>query len=54
MKDHTQLICYAIGGIFVVLIVYALRDYLVIGLVSAGAIFLSQLTTESNDRNHRR
>ena len=54
MKDHTQLICYAIGGIFVVLVVYTLRDYLVIGLVSAGAIFLYKLTTDSNDRNNRR
>lgn len=48
-----QLILYAIGGIFVLLVVYTLRDYLVIGLVSAGAIFLYKLITESNDRNRR-
>jgi hypothetical protein len=48
-----QLILYAIGGTFVLLMVYVLRDYLVIGLVSAGAIFLYKLTTESNDRNRR-
>ena len=50
MKDHTQLICYAIGGVFVVLIVYKLRDYIVIGLVSAGAIYLYRLATDPNDR----
>jgi len=54
MNEKPQLILYAIGGIFVLLVVYALRDYVVIGLVSAGAIFLYKLTTESNDRNRRR
>ena len=54
MKATPQLILYAVGGTFVLLLVYALRDYVVIGLVSAGAIFLYKLTTESNDRNRRR
>ena len=54
MKETPQLILYAIGGTFVLLLVYALRDYLVIGLVSAGAIFLYKLTTENNDRKPRR
>jgi len=54
MNEKPQLILFAIGGIFLLLVVYALRDYLVIGLVSAGAIFLYKLTTESNDRNRRR
>ena len=54
MNEKPQLILYAIGGIFVLLLVYALRDYVVIGLVSAGAIFLYKLITESNDRNDRR
>jgi hypothetical protein len=54
LNEKPQLILYAIGGIFVLLVVYTLRDYVVIGLVSAGAIFLYKLTTESNDRNHRR
>jgi hypothetical protein len=49
-----QLILFAIGGIFLLLVVYALRDYVVIGLVSAGAIFLYKLTIESSDRNRRR
>ncbi len=53
MNQKPQLFLYAVGGIFVLLVVYALRDYVVIGLVSAGAIFLYKLTTE-NDRNHRR
>ena len=54
MKETPQLTMYAIGGTFVLLVVYTLRDYVVIGLVSAGAIFLYKLTTESNDRNRRR
>ena len=54
MNEKPQLILYAIGGTFVLLLVYALRDYLVIGLVSTGAIFLYKLTTENNDRNRRR
>ena len=54
MKETPQLILYAIGGTFVLLLVYALRDYVVIGMVSAGAIFLYKLTTESNDRKPRR
>ena len=54
MNEKPQLILYAIGGIFVLLVVYSLRDYLFIGLVSTGAIFLYKLTTESNDRNRRR
>jgi hypothetical protein len=53
MNEKPQLILYAIGGIFLLLVVYALRDYVVIGLVSAGAIFLYKLTTESSDRNRR-
>lgn len=54
MNEKPQLILYAIGGIFVLLVVYTLRDYLVIGLVSTGAIFLYKLTTENNGRNDRR
>ena len=44
MKNHAQLVLYAVGGIFVVLLIYSLRDYLVIALVSAGAVYLYQLT----------
>ena len=49
-----QLVLYAVGGVFLLLMVFTLRDYVVIGLVSAGAIYLYKLTTESNDRNNRR
>jgi hypothetical protein len=51
MKATPQLILYAVGGTFVLLLVYALRDYVVIGLVSAGAIYLYKLTTEPHDRD---
>lgn len=53
MNEKPQLILYAIGGIFVLLVVYTLRDYVVIGLVSAGAIFLYKLTKDNNDRNYK-
>ena len=33
MKDNTQLVLYAVGGTFVLLIVYSLRDYLIIGQI---------------------
>ena len=51
MKDNTQLVLYAVGGIFVLLIVYSLRDYLVIGLVSAGSIYVYKLAND--DRTPR-
>ena len=54
MKATPQLILYAVGGTVVLLLVYALRDYVVIGLVSAGAIYLYQLTTEPHDRDRRK
>ena len=51
MKDNAQLVLYAIGGTFVLLIVYSLRDYLVIGLVSAGSIYFYKLAND--DRTPR-
>ena len=51
MKDNAQLVLYAVGGTFVLLIVYSLRDYLVIGLVSAGSIYVYKL---ANDNNHKK
>lgn len=54
MNEKPQLILYAIGGIFVLLVVYTLRDYVLIGLISAGAVYLYKLITETNDRNDRR
>ena len=49
MKDNAQLVLYAVGGIFVLLIGYSLRDYLVIALVSAGSIYVYKLTN-----NHKK
>ena len=54
MKETPQLILYAVGGPFVLLLVYALRDYVVIGMVRASAILPEKLTTEPNDRKLRR
>jgi len=54
MKDNSELIVYAIGGVFVVVLLYSIRDYIVIGLVSAGAIYIYRLANESNDKNKRR
>lgn len=54
MNDTPRLILCAIGGILALLVAYTLRDYLVVGLASVGAVFLHKLATESNDRNRRR
>ena len=51
MRDNALLVLYAIGGVFVLLIVYLLRDVIVFGLVSAGTIYLYRLTNGPNDRN---
>ena len=48
MKDNSELVVYAVGGVFVVVLIYSIRDYIVIGLVSAGAIYLYKLVNESN------
>ena len=53
MKDNAQLVLYAVGGTFVLLIVYSLRDYLVIGLVSAGSIYVYKLASANDDRTPR-
>ena len=50
MKDNSELVVYAVGGVFVVVLIYSIRDYIVIGLVSAGAIYLYKLVNESNGR----
>lgn len=54
MKDNAQLVLYAVGGTFVLLIVYSLRDYLVIGLVSAGSIYVYKLVNKPDDEKPRR
>ena len=54
MKDNAQLVLYAVGGTFVLLIVYSLRDYLVIGLVSAGSIYVYKLANKPDDGKPRR
>ena len=53
MKDNAQLLIYAVAGIFVLLIVYSLRDYLVIGLVSAGSIYVYKRASASDDGKPR-
>ena len=54
MNDNSQIILYAVAGIFVVVVIYSIRDYIVIGLVSAGAIYLYKLVNDSNNRGRRR
>ena len=53
MAEQTKLLVYAFGGTFVVLLLYAIGDYVVIGLIGAGAIYIYQLITTPNDRNRR-
>lgn len=50
MNDMPKLILYAVGGLFVLMLIYTIRDYIVIGLVSAGAVYVYKLTTGKNDR----
>jgi len=53
MKDSSELVAYVVGGVFVVVLIYSIRDYIVIGLVSAGAIYIYKLVNESNGGNRR-
>ena len=53
MNNSTHLIIIAVGGVFVFVLLYAIRDYIVIGLVSAGAICIYKLVSDSNDKNRR-
>ncbi len=53
-NNTTQLILYTIGGVFVILLVYPFREYIVLGLVGAGALYLYKLVNRSNDRHRRR
>ena len=50
MNQKPQLMLHAVGGVFLLLIIYTLRDSIVIGLVGAGAIYLYKLTTGNNHR----
>ena len=42
---------YLVGGIVVLVVIYAMRDYIVIGFVSAGAIYLYKLATDKKGRS---
>jgi len=53
MKNNDEMIVYAVGGVFVIVLLYSVRDYIVLGLVSAGAIYLYKLVNESNGGNRR-
>lgn len=54
MKDNNLLIKYAAGGVFVVVLIYAIGKYIVIGLVGVGAITIYRMMNPPNDRNRRR
>ena len=51
MKDNTEIIVYAIGGVFVIVVLYSIRDYIVIGLISAGAIYIYKMINDGNGKN---
>ncbi len=48
MKHNQQIFVYAVGGVVVLLLIYPIRDYIVIGLVSAGTVYLYKLTAGKN------
>lgn len=54
MNDNTELIIYAVGGVFVVALLYSIRDYIVIALVGAGAIYIYKVINDCNGGNRRR
>ena len=43
MNHNQQIFVYAVGGVVVLLLIYPIRDYIVIGLVSAGTVYLYKL-----------
>lgn len=51
-QNNYQLLPYAIGGVFLVIVIYSVGEYILIGMVSAGAIYLYKLANESNGRRH--
>ncbi len=53
MNNNHQLVAYVVGGVIVIVVLYPLREYLVLALVSTGAIYLYKLANESKDRNRR-
>lgn len=53
VNNHTQLVACVTGGVLILIVIYTMRDYIVVGLVGAGAIYLYKLATESKDRNRR-
>ena len=54
MKDNTELIVYAIGGVFVIVLLYSIKDYIVIGFVSASAIYIYKIINDGNGGSRRR
>ena len=54
MNNNNQLVTYVVGGVVILIVVYTMREYLVLALVGAGAIYIYKLVDESNRRNRRR
>ncbi len=53
MNNNNQIVTFVVGGVVVLIVVYTMREYLVLALVGAGAIQLYKLATDSKDRNRR-
>ena len=54
VNDNSRLISYATGGVIFLILVYSMKEYLVLGLVGAGAIYIYKLVDDSNHGNRRR
>jgi len=48
MNHNHQIFVYAVGGVVVLLLIYPIRDYIVIGLVSAGTVYFYKLAAGKN------
>ena len=53
VNNKNQLVTFVVGGVVVLIVVYTMREYLVLALVGAGAIQLYKLATQAKDRNPR-
>ena len=54
MNDNSRLLSYATGGVIILILMYSMKEYLVLGLVGAGAIYIYKLVEDSNHGNRRR
>ncbi len=53
VNNNNQLVTFVVGGVVVLIVIFTMREYLVLALVGAGAIQIYKLATQAKDRNRR-